>query len=235
MSSDEEFADFVRARTLGAFGLKAWRAGLAPVPLHVRIWRAVTSAYRRGRAVDWSSCNTAETEFRERQRAFAADLPGRAHAIADLLSESLPDGLRFEYGPPSEADAEAVAGGMGIDPAIPMTQEQHAEFSLRMSEPLGWNVYEGSRFTEFLPNEPAMERLASAFADHVEEITAAAVRCGAVLFQLPARAPRPSEPVHPLDVVYFAPAQGPRPAVCLREPHPDSPYHWDGQGTWWPA
>jgi hypothetical protein len=40
-------------------------------------------------------------------------------------------------------------------------------------------------------------------------------------------------PVHPFDLPYLGPAQGPRPAVCAREPHPDSPYHWDGRGTWW--
>lgn len=39
-------------------------------------------------------------------------------------------------------------------------------------------------------------------------------------------------PVHPLDVVYFEPAQGPAPLTCAREPHPDNPWHWDGRGTW---
>jgi hypothetical protein len=40
-------------------------------------------------------------------------------------------------------------------------------------------------------------------------------------------------PVHPLDVVHFDPQQGPAPLACAREPHPDSPWHWDGCGTWW--
>lgn len=41
-------------------------------------------------------------------------------------------------------------------------------------------------------------------------------------------------PVHPLHAaVASAPAQGPAPLTCAREPHPDSPWHWDGRGTWW--
>lgn len=41
-------------------------------------------------------------------------------------------------------------------------------------------------------------------------------------------------PVHPLDAAWLnAPVQGPVPLACAREPHPDSPWHWDGQGTWW--
>lgn len=41
-------------------------------------------------------------------------------------------------------------------------------------------------------------------------------------------------PVHPMEAAWLnAPVQGPAPAVCAREPHPDSPWHWDGAGTWW--
>jgi hypothetical protein len=41
-------------------------------------------------------------------------------------------------------------------------------------------------------------------------------------------------PVHPLDAAWLnAPVQGPVPAACAREPHPESPWHWDGSGTWW--
>lgn len=40
-------------------------------------------------------------------------------------------------------------------------------------------------------------------------------------------------PVHPRDLVYFEPVQSPAPLACAREPHPDSPWHWDGRGTWW--
>jgi hypothetical protein len=41
-------------------------------------------------------------------------------------------------------------------------------------------------------------------------------------------------PVHPLEAAWLnAPVQGPAPASCAREPHPDSPWHWDGRGTWW--
>jgi hypothetical protein len=100
MSSDEEeFAAQLRSQVLDAFGLKPWKIGLAPVPLRVRVWRAVTFAYRRGRAVDWSSYNAAEAEYRERQEAFRAALPGRMQEVADKLSELLPEGMRFEYGP----------------------------------------------------------------------------------------------------------------------------------------
>jgi hypothetical protein len=40
-------------------------------------------------------------------------------------------------------------------------------------------------------------------------------------------------PLHPCDVVYCGPIQGPTPLACAREPHPGSPWHWDGRGTWW--
>lgn len=40
--------------------------------------------------------------------------------------------------------------------------------------------------------------------------------------------------VHPLEAAWLnAPVQGPVPLECAREPHPDSPWHWDGRGTWW--
>ena len=40
-------------------------------------------------------------------------------------------------------------------------------------------------------------------------------------------------PVDPLHLVHFEPQQGPPPLACAREPHPGSPWHWDGSGTWW--
>ena len=41
-------------------------------------------------------------------------------------------------------------------------------------------------------------------------------------------------PVHPLQAAWLnAPVQGPAPPACAREPHPGSPWHWDGCGTWW--
>ena len=66
--------------------------------------------------------------------------------------------------------------------------------------------------------------------------------CGVMLFA-PDEGPIPAiryelirtgTPVHPLDAAWLnAPLQGPRLAACAREPHPDSPWHWDGRGTWW--
>ena len=101
-SDEEEFAAMLRSQTLAAFGLKAHDAGLAPVPWHVRAWRAVTFAYRRGKAVDWRSYNAAEAECRARDEAFRAALPGRAQEVADQLSGMLPEGMRFEWGPGDE-------------------------------------------------------------------------------------------------------------------------------------
>jgi hypothetical protein len=56
--------------------------------------------------------------------------------------------------------------------------------------------------------------------------------CGALLFPLPPRAPVPVEPVHPLDVPYFAPVQGPQPAACALDEGHRTGWHWDGRGTW---
>jgi len=107
-----------------------------------------------------------------------------------------------------------------------------------MSEPIGWNVYYGSTgddwtFREFVPNEPELAAAASDFADWVEDYAASKATCAVVLFPLPPRVPAPGFPVHPLDVVHFGPVHGPAPARCARDPHPGSPWHWDGRGTWW--
>jgi hypothetical protein len=101
-SDEDEFTEQLRSQTLAAFGLKAWRAGLAPVPRYVRLCRAVTFAKRRGKVVDWESYNAAEAEHRARQEVFAAELPGRAREVTDQLSGLLPDGLRFEWAPDGE-------------------------------------------------------------------------------------------------------------------------------------
>ena len=90
-------ADWARSQVLAAVGLKEWQIGAAPVPWYARIWRAVTFAYRRGKAVDWRSYNAAEAEYRAREQAYVAALPGRAQEIADQFSGTLPDGLRFEW------------------------------------------------------------------------------------------------------------------------------------------
>jgi hypothetical protein len=87
----------IRQRILRAYGLKAWQAGVAPVPWPVRLWRAVTFAYRRGKAIDWRSYNAAEKQAREQREAFAAALPERAREIAADLSRLLPDGMTFEW------------------------------------------------------------------------------------------------------------------------------------------
>jgi len=112
MSTEEDgSAAQFRAMTLAAFGLKPWDIGTAPVPLRVRVWRAVTFAYRRGKAVDWRSYNAVEAEYRARQEEFEAALPGRAQTVADQLSGILPAGLRFEWGvtpePPHTGTSDA--------------------------------------------------------------------------------------------------------------------------------
>ena len=91
-------ADWVRSQVLAAFRLKEWQIGAAPVPWYARIWRAVTFAYRRGSAVDWRSYNAAEAEYRARQQAYVAALPGRMQEIAGQLSGMLPEDMRFEWG-----------------------------------------------------------------------------------------------------------------------------------------
>lgn len=73
MSDNGEFSAHLRARTLEAFGLKPHDIGVAPVPWHVRLWRAATFAYRRGKAIDWRSYNAAEAEARTRQEDSGED------------------------------------------------------------------------------------------------------------------------------------------------------------------
>lgn len=85
-------------------------------------------------------------------------------------------------------------------------------------------------------------RAAEQASQAIGELAAARARCRAVLFPLePSRhlaalvvreAWANGVPVHPLLVPYGDPVQGPRPAACAREPHPDSPWHWNGR-TWW--
>lgn len=58
--------------------------------------------------------------------------------------------------------------------------------------------------------------------------------CGAELFPLP-------QPVMVIEAGFSSqfvlrwkdPVQGPHSPVCACGPHPDSPWHWDGRGTWW--
>jgi hypothetical protein len=104
---------------------------------------------------------------------------------------------------------------------------------------------EGSSAGRVSADSPARAwELAERASDEAEEWAAAHPRpCGAVLFPLePPRdivtfvvleARANGVPVHPLMIPYGDPVQGPQPAACAREPHPDSPWHWDGRGTWW--
>jgi hypothetical protein len=62
--------------------------------------------------------------------------------------------------------------------------------------------------------------------------------CGTELFPLPANELRAlvlwaQEPVHPDVARRCGPVHGPQPAMCVMDPHPGSPWHWDGRGTWW--
>ena len=95
--------DELRAHVLKAFGLKPWdiTSAVRP-PLRVRLWRKVTFARRRGKVIDWSSYEAAEAEMLARDAEYRAALPGRMAEIADQLSEGLPDGMRFEWGPAGE-------------------------------------------------------------------------------------------------------------------------------------
>ena len=100
VSEHDEMADAIRAQILRTFGLKPWdiTATVRP-PLRVRLWRAVTFAYRHGRVIDWASYEAAEAHMRAADEAYRAALPGRLQDIADDLSEALPDGMRFEWAP----------------------------------------------------------------------------------------------------------------------------------------
>jgi hypothetical protein len=137
VSENEELitGDWIKAAVLRAYGLREWDISSAPAPLHVRLWRAVTFAKRRGKVIDWRSYERAEAEYRAADEAYRAAIPGRMEEVAALLSEALPDGLRFEWGPSTQvAAAVSVAEEMGIDPAVPMTAAEHAEFVLRLDE-----------------------------------------------------------------------------------------------------
>lgn len=105
------------------------------------------------------------------------------------------------------------------------------------------NLWRQSRPSGYAETAPSADELAERASDEIGKWAAAHPRhCGAVLFPLgPSRdlvtftvreAWASGVPVHPLMVPYGGPRQGPRPAVCAREPHPDSPWHW-ADGTWW--
>jgi hypothetical protein len=97
--------DDLQAHILKAFGLHPWdiTSAVRP-PLRIRLWRAVTFARRRGKAVDWRKYEAAEAEMLAREAEFEASLPSRMQEVADLISEELPDGMRFEW----TGDQEAI-------------------------------------------------------------------------------------------------------------------------------
>lgn len=134
MSEDEAFAEQLREQTLKAFGLKPWDVtSTVRPPRRVRFWRAVTFARRRGKVIDWRPYEAAEAEARAADHKYAAALPDRMAAIAEQLSEGLPDGLRFEWTVPTAAECTDAAAEMGIDPAAPMSGEQRSEFARRVA------------------------------------------------------------------------------------------------------
>lgn len=85
--------------------------------------------------------------------------------------------------------------------------------------------------------DEALWRAAEKASDAVEEFMAAHARCQATLFPLPFD---PligvvywfGEPVHPDIAARCGHVAGPAPLVCKRQPHADSPWHWN-DGTWW--
>lgn len=105
------------------------------------------------------------------------------------------------------------------------------------------DLWRQSRPRGFTETAPSGDELAERASDEIEKRAAAHPRrCGAVLFPLEPpgdvvtfvvrEAWAAGVPVHPLMVPYGAPVQGPCPAACARESHPDSPWHW-ADGTWW--
>jgi hypothetical protein len=95
--SERDESEALRQQVLGAFGVKDYDIGIAPVPGWVRFWRAATFAYRRGKAIDWRSYNRAEAEARVREEEFRSAMEDYRQGVASRLSELLPDGLRFEF------------------------------------------------------------------------------------------------------------------------------------------
>lgn len=88
-----------------------------------------------------------ERQGRAEEERYRQALPVRMAEAAARINEAcaglLPEGMRFEWGDPGRPawgptpdDAEAVSAEMGIDPAAPMTREQHAEFARRTDERL---------------------------------------------------------------------------------------------------
>lgn len=77
----------------------------------------------------------------------------------------------------------------------------------------------------------------AATAAAIEEVAVALSRCSAQLFapngMVFVWSSHGRTLVSPEMVPYLMPVQGPAPLVCARDSHPDSPWHWDGKGTWW--
>lgn len=151
--------------------------------------------------------------------AFAADLPRRMREVEGQVNAAfaglLPEGMRFEWGPPLKAGTltpEGVRTAMD-DPWSPRSPAPFTRDGFEVSETIAVDFFPG-----------AFEALLEALRP----------RCGALLFPLPPRAPRPVEPVHPLEAPYFAPVQGPQPAACALDEGHRIGWHWC-DGTWWKA
>jgi hypothetical protein len=90
--------DDLQTQVLSAFGLKPWDiTSTVRPPWRIQLWRKLTFARRRGKAIDWRSYEAAEAEALAREAGYAANLPHRLQETADALSEMLPDGMRFEW------------------------------------------------------------------------------------------------------------------------------------------
>lgn len=161
---------------------------------------------------------------REAEERFAAGLPVRAQGFADRINAVLPDGLRFEWA--LGGDVAELTKGLFKPPPdrvrVSYLTDSGATRQERLPFTAGSLKVSGTIPVEFNPG--ALEALLEMFRP----------RCGALLFPLPPCAPRPVEPVHPLDAPYFAPVQGPQPAVCALDKGHRIGWHWHN-GTWWKA
>jgi hypothetical protein len=164
----------------------------------------------------FNSYEEARAAVRAAEERFAAALPGRTEEIAGginaALAGVLPEGVRFEWTTAGTLTPEGV--GRALDELWTPARRGERPFAGG-----GFEV-SGTIAVDFYPG--AFEALMEAIRP----------KCGALLFPPPPGAPRPMEPVHPLDAPYFAPVQGPQPAACALNKDHLIGWHWDGRGTW---